>query len=141
MIGVSLPVDTPIGTRSVTLLSNMNVITASYTENEETIDIKSTKNSAGSGVISVIMPKEVVTSIGSTASNIKLRDNGKDAIYTIHEFPEIYLIKIAQNQGEHKVSLYLNGYPSFPIIIPVYLAVSIALTLILYVIVMKKRVR
>lgn len=141
IIGIELPVNTPIGTRGVTLLSNMNAVTASFMEYEKAIDIRSTKNSAGSGVISVIIPKEVVTSLGSTASNIKISDNGKEATYTTLEFPEIYLIKIAQNQGEHKVSLYLNGYPSFPIIIPVSLTASIALTLIVYVISVKKRIR
>jgi hypothetical protein len=89
IIGIELPVNTPIGTRGVTLLSNVNAITASFMEYEKTIDIKSTKNSAGSGVISVIIPKEVVTSLGSTASNIKISDNGKDATYTTLEFPEI----------------------------------------------------
>jgi len=99
--------------KRITLLSDMNLLSATYSGSEVAIDIKCGGKDEGSGRLAVIMPKELLTLLGSSTSDLKLSENGKEVAFSIQEFPGAYVVQAARDQGQHELILYLKGYPSW----------------------------
>jgi len=112
LTGLTITVRTQSGSGTVTLLTDMQISSVEYRESEQSILFSCNKEAQSQGRLTMIIPKGLLSSLGSSSSNVKLLVDGQGTSYSLLELPNIYVLHTSQGSGEHQMTLYLNGVPS-----------------------------
>ncbi len=110
LTGLSIEVPTQDGVENLTLFSDMNLLTAEYRQSDHAIVFSCEKGSEDKGAISVLVTRETMDSIGTTPSEVKLLEEGKEIPVTTIELPKLYVFQATQESfGQQSYVLELKG--------------------------------
>jgi len=83
-----------------------------YKESDQAVLLSCNKQSEQQGAFSIIIPKQTMASLGTTPSQVKLFDKGKEVSTNVSELPNVYTMQILPSLGQHELALYMKGTPN-----------------------------